>query len=209
MINGCTTGVKALRHCFEILLDKHTDSRFTGRLMKLVGEIQRRDYTVKQGKKSVFFSKSSPLLGTIDFNIRRSLSSHLSDQFICSHTESRSEARVIADGLRVVPVLIPGGVTHFRILHHLSIISDFCYSEETQSYEPMSEFNGLSVIGYSDYIPNKERSDIDIVVSFPDGVIPTEFDTVMQCSGIEFYQLCSEIYHPIGKADSMMIWDVF
>ena len=60
MKNGCTTGVKALRLCFEILLDRHTDSRFTGRLMKLVGEIQRRDYTVNQGKNLFSFPNQVP-----------------------------------------------------------------------------------------------------------------------------------------------------
>jgi hypothetical protein len=210
MENGCTAGVKALRYCFEILLDKHTDSRFTGRLMKIVGEIFRRDHTANQGKKSVYFSKSSPLLLGLVFNIRQRLIGLLDYQFIFSHTESRNEARVVADGLKIVPILVPGGATHFRILHHLSIISDFCYSEETQSYEPMSKLSGLSVIGYSDFIPSYERPDIDIVVSFPDGVIPSESDSVIQCFGVEFYQVCSvEIYHPIGSADSIMIRAVF
>ena len=60
--NGSATAVKGLRVCFQTLLE-YTDSRFTGRLMKIATEIYRRDSEGEHCKKSVYFSRSKGFLG--------------------------------------------------------------------------------------------------------------------------------------------------
>ena len=125
MENGCTAGVKALRLCFQSLLDRHTDFRFTGRLMSLVAEILKRDFVLKQNRKSLFFSRAMPLLFTLEFDKRKSLISYIANQFYLSHSASRSSATIKVQGLSIKPIFVPGGATHFRILNYLSIVSDF------------------------------------------------------------------------------------
>ena len=210
MENGCTAGVKALRLCFQSLLDRHTDFRFTGRLMSLVAEILRMDFVVKQNRKSLYFSRAMPLLSTLEFDKRKSLISFIANQFYLLHSTSRSSATVKVQGLSIKPVFVPGGATHFRILNHLSIVSDFVFSKVSQRYKPLSHLNGISVMGYSDFIPCHTVKDIELEVSFPEEVCPWENDTVIQCYGIEFYLLSGpDNYQAIGRADSIRIGDVF
>ena len=208
--NGCTAGVKALRLCFQSLLDRHTDFWFTGRLMSLVAEILKRDFVLKQNRKSLYFSRAMPLLGIIEFDKGKSLISYMANQFYLSHSSSRNSASVKVQGLSIKPRFVPGGATHFRILNHLSIVSDFVFSKVSQRYKPLSHLNGISVMGYSDYIPCHIVEDIEIEVSFAKEVCPWENDTVIQCYGIEFYYLSGvDSYFSVGRADSIMIGDVF
>ena len=210
MENGCTAGVKALRLCFQSILEGHTDVRFTGRLMSLVAEILKRDFVLKQNRKSLYFSRAMPLLGIIEFDKGKSLISFLANQFYLSHSSSRNSASVKVQGLSIKPRFVPDSATHFRILNHLSIVSDFVFSKVSQRYKPLSHLNGISVMGYSDYIPCYIVEDIEIEVLFPEEVCPWENDTVIQCYGIEFYQLSGpDFYHATGRADSIRIGDVF
>jgi hypothetical protein len=208
--NGCTAGVKALRLCFQSLLDRHTDFRFTGRLMSLVAEILKRDFVLKQNRKSLYFSREMPLLTTLEFDKRKSLISFLANQFYLSHSTSRSSANVKVQGLSIKPRFVPDSATHFRILNHLSIVSDFVFSKVSQRYKPLSHLNGISVMGYSDYIPCHTVEDIEIEVPFPPEVCPWENDTVIQCYGIEFYRLSGvDTYMPVGMVDGVLVGDVF
>jgi hypothetical protein len=210
MENGCTAGVKALRLGFELLLDKHTDSRFTGRLMSLVSVILRMDFDYINNRKSLYFSRMMPLLCSIEFDKEKRLSSMLRNQLYLSHYDSRSSATVKAQGLSIKPVFYPRYATHFRILNHLSIVSDFVFSKADQRYKPLSHLNGISVMGYSDYIDSYTQKDIEIEVSFPPEVCPWENDTVIQCYGIEFYGLSGvDTYMPVGMMDGVMVGDVF
>lgn len=210
MENGCTAGVKALRLCFQSLLDRHTDYRFTGRLMKLVAEILRRDFVVKKNRKSLYFSRMMPLLCSIEFDKEKKMISMLRNQFHLSHADSRSSATVKAQRLSIKPEFYPRSATHFRILQHLSIVSDFVFSKADQRYKPLSHLNGISVMGYSDYIDSYTEKDIEIQVSFPEEVCPWENDTVIQCYGIEFYCLYGvDTYMSVGMMDGVMVGDVF
>ena len=207
--NGCAAGVKALRKGFELLLVDHTDSRFTGRLMKKVAEIFRRDEGKGKMKKSVLFSEQKPFLETMEFNIRKRNVRMLVHQFKISHAESRAEATFSVKGLIMHGIFIPGGALHYRILNHLSIVSDYCYSKSNRRYEPVSMLNGMSAYGYSDYIAVRDNPDIEVRVEFRDGVWPLEEDTVIQCMGLEFYQKSGQGYCLLCGGGGVEICEVF
>jgi hypothetical protein len=207
--NGCAAGVKALRKGFELLLADHTDSRFTGRLMKIVAEIFRRDDVKGKMKKSVLFSQERPYLGMMEFNIRKRNIGRLKHQFDISHAESRAEATISVKGLLSASAISPGGATHFRVLHHLSIVSDYCYSKSNRRYEPVSMLNGMSAYGYSDYIAVLDNPNIEVRVEFRDGVWPLEEDTVIQCMGVEFFQKTGEKYFLFRSGGGVEICEVF
>ena len=208
--NGCAAGVKALRKGFEMLLTVHTDSRFTGRLMKIVAEIFRRDFVKGKMKKSVLFSQERSFLSTIVLNIRKRVVDRLRNQIKISHCESRAEATISVIGLGLKRDMIPGGASHFRILHHLSIVSDYRYSKLNRRYEPVSMLNGMCAYGYTDYLEVGGIHDIGLKVEFQDGVCPLEEDTVIQCIGIEFYQKSGEkFYSPFSGGSGVSVWNVF
>jgi len=207
--NGCSAGVKALRKGFELFLVDHTDSRFTGRLMKIVAEIFRRDYGKGKMKKSVLFSQEKPYLETMVFNIRKTNVGRLKHQFDISHAESRAEATISVKNLNLYRDVIPSGAMYYRILNHLSIVSDYCYSKSNRRYEPMSMLNGMSAYGYSDYIAVEDCPDIVLRVEFRDGVWPLEEDTVIQCMGVEYYQKSGQGYCLLHGGGGVEICEVF
>jgi hypothetical protein len=208
--SGCPTAVRALRECFQLLLADHTDFNFTGRLMQIVAEILRRDEETEGGKRSIFFSREMPFLSTIVFNKKYGSDNIVYYRFNYSHSETRAEARVSIVDCSFRSYLVPGGATHFRVLNHLSIISDYCYSESSRMYEPMSRLNGMSVIGYSDYMQITDSFSVDVVVSFPVWCHPSEDDSVIQCMGIVYYVKSGmSNYLSIGKRNGVVICDVF
>ena len=206
---GCAVGVKALRHCFPELLDDHTDSRFTGRLMKLVKGIYHMDREGATGKKSIFFSKERQHLATVIFHIREMNIGMLLHQFYVSHSASRIEATLKLTELRIMWSYVPNGATHFRLLNHLSIISDYTYSEINQRFEPMSKLNTLHAIVYSDYIPVGVPLTDEIVVSIPVTEALLDADSVIQCVGIEYFIKSGLEKFIIMRGGSVMVVDVF
>jgi len=183
--NGSASAVKGLRVCFQNLMD-YTDSRFTGRLMKIATEIYKRDSEGEHCKKSVYFSRQRGFLGTLRFNIRLNNIEIFTFSLNQLHSEDRTEATLIAKEFLLRQCYVPASTTHFRIIHQLSIISDFAFSEYHQCYEPLSKLSGMSVIAYSDYTPVKSVMNEEIKVSFPEGTILSEDDSVIQCVGVEF-----------------------
>jgi hypothetical protein len=206
---GCAVGVKALRYCFMSLLDDHTDAHFTGRLMKIVTEIYHRDLEGVTGKKSIFFSKEKAFLATVVFHIRERNVEMLSYQFECRHSDSRDKAILSMSDLRISFSLIPKSATHYRVLNHLNIISDYVYSEINQRFEPMSLLNTLNGIGFSEYIPVGDILTDEIEVSLP--VIDNMPDnvSVIQCVGIVYYTKSGLENFIINSGGSVMVYEVF
>lgn len=187
---GSATGVKALRRSFTNLLEECTDSHFTGRLMKLVTKIYMMNKDGIPGKKSVLFSAYKPILGCIVLHIREKGFDMLHDQFVCSHSSSRVQATASVKELNIKSQLMPRGDTHYRILHHLSIISDYEYVEINHRFEPLSQKNALNAFAYSQYVPVGMPLTEEIMVSLPVIEDLSSNDSVIECLGILYYQ-CS------------------
>jgi hypothetical protein len=206
---GCGVGVKALRYCFKSLLDDHTDAHFTGRLMKIVTEIYHRDTEGATGKKSIFFSKQKAFLGTMIFHIRERTSEILSYKFECSHNDLRNKATLVLSELRISFSLIPKGATHYRVLNHLSVISDYVYSEINQRFEPLSLLNTLSAVAFSKYIPVGVPLTDEILVSLPVNDDLPDYVSVIQCVGIEYCIKSGIDKYIIMRGSSIMVYEVF
>ena len=209
-VNGCSAAVKALRVCFKEFLELHVDHGFTGRLMKMVSHIYKLDKKQPGVKRSVLFTLRPGALLNINFHNKRSDIDLLQNQFNYSHSESRKEARLWIDHLKLRTSQIPNGATHFRVVNHLSVISDYAYSEENGLYEPLGDMNGMSVFGYSKYCAIWTDFSTEIVVSFPENRFLSDDVCVMQCYGIEFVVISGQTeFLPIGNKSGVMICDVF
>jgi hypothetical protein len=184
--NGSATAVKGLRVSFQDLL-KYTDNHFTARLMKITTEVYKRDSEGEHCKKSVYFSRERGLLGNIEFNIRVKNIELFISLIERLHSEDRKEATLIAKDFNLRLSYVPASTTHYRIIHHLCIISDFAFSEFYQCYEPLSKLSGVSAIAYSAYTPLKSVMNEEIKVSLPEGTVLSEDVSVIECFGIEFF----------------------
>jgi hypothetical protein len=205
--NGSATAVKGLRVGFQDLME-YTDSRFTGRLMKIATEIYNRDSEGERCKKSVYFSREKYLLKDIRFNIRVNLMEMLVYMFERLHSDDRTEATLVVNDFNIKSCLIPRGVTHYRILHHLSIISDFALSENHQCYEPLSKLSGMSAFAYAEYTPVGITLKDSIKVAFSPGTGLSEDDSVIQCVGIEFSEMSGNTFLE-RNGSNVMVVDIY
>src|ERR1035437_1751944 len=206
---GCGTAVKAIRRGLLNLLPELSDKHFTGRLMRVVKEINRRDAAGIRGKRAIIFSEERPFLATMIFNVLQDIAEVMGYQFLWEHPITRASAKLTLTALTIKPILIPKGATHYRVQNHLSIISDYTYNEANRRYEPMTQLNTMSAFKYSAYTPVGTALTDEINVAFPVGTLPGDDDTVIQCVGIEFFLKSGATDYLPLKGSSMKIVDVF
>jgi len=205
--NGSATAVKGLRVGFQDLM-KYTDPRFTSRLMQIATEVYKRDSEGEHRKKSVYFSREHGLMGNIDFNIRLKKINLITSSIEGLHSEDRTEATLIMRDFYLKMDNIPASTTHFRIIHQLSIISDYAFSEYHQCYEPLSKMNGISAIAYSEYTPVKEVMNEELKVSFPAGTVLSEDDSVIECVGVEFFMTSGHSFNEL-MGSGVRVLDIY
>ena len=206
---GCGAAVKVIRIGFLNLLPEKVDGRFTGRLMRMAKEINRRDPEGEHGRRSILFSAGRSVLRNIVFNARVNLSEMMQGCISCAHPVSRLSGTLSVSDLKILSIYIPLGATHFRIQNHLSVISDWVYSDLNHRYEALSAENGLSAYSYSAFTPVYSTLNTDLITSFRPGTVLTEDCTVMQCVGVEFFiRSAGDVYLPV-KEGCMKVGEVF
>ena len=206
---GCGIAVKAIRRGLLNLLPEQTDKLFTARLMAIVKEINHRDPAGIRGKRAINFSGEKPFLATMVFNVLEDIADLLGNQFVVEHPITRASAKLTLTGFNIKVDYIPKGASHYRVLNHVSIISDYTYSEANRRYEPMSQLDKMSAFAYSEYSPIGTLLTDELDVSFPLGTLPGDDDSVIQCVGVEFYQKSGvSTYLPL-KGSGMKVVDVF
>ena len=206
---ACGIAVKAIRLGFNDLLPDNSDLYFTARLMKLVKEVNRRDFEGLRGKRSIRFSANRIFLQTLRFKVVYGIISVIESGFRCSHPVSRTEATLALTDLAIKPVCCPMGATHFRIQHHLSIISDYMYAEDSGRYEPLSPNNGLSTSAFSEYTPVNVSLTEVIRAAFPADTLLTDAASVIQAIGIVFFVKSAGDVYLAFSGCSMIVYDVF
>ena len=206
---GCGVAVKAIRRGLLNLLPEQTDKFFTSRLMKVVKDINLWDHDGVRGKRGILFSQQRPYLSTFVFNPMQDVAGMLDNQFSCEHPIERDEATLSLTALTIKSILVPAGATHFRVQNHVSIISDYVYSEANRRYEPLSMLNKMSAHIYSEYTPVGTALTDELVVAFPVGTAPGDDDSVIQCVGIEFFQKTGVANYSPFKGSSMKVIDVY
>jgi len=201
--------VKAIRRGLLNLLPEQSDKLFTSRLMKLVKEINIRDHDGLRGKRGILISQQRPFFATLVFSVLHDIAEMMDYQFSCEHPLARGEATLSLTALTIKPGLIPKGSTHYRVQNHISIISDYVYSEANRRYEPLSMLNKMSAHVYSEYTPVGTALTDELVAAFPLGTAPGDDDSVIQCVGIEFYVKSGATAYLPMQGSSIKVVDVF
>jgi hypothetical protein len=206
---GVAVAVKSIRNGLQFLQPGQTDQYFTGRLIQLVKEINLRDEMDPRGQRSILFSAQKQLIGKMIFNVKKKTLEMLQGHFTCSHSVARDAATLSVTDLAIGQPWLPCGATHYRVLNHLCVISDYVYVVENRRYESLSALGGLGASCYSDFNPVNSMLSFDVVSSFPSGTVLTDDCTVMQCIGVEFYvRSFGDVYLPL-KGGCLKVGEVF
>jgi hypothetical protein len=104
---------------------------------------------------------------------------------------------------------VPGNAQYYRVINHVSIVSDYVYSEIDRGYIPLSPLNRMAAYVYSDYMAVNTPLSVELKATFPYGTLLTDSDTVLQCVGIEYYNRVEADGFVLYSTGNMLLSDVF
>jgi hypothetical protein len=206
---GCGVAVKAIRRGLIQLLPEHTDTHFTARLMKIIKMINLKDAEGDKGVRAIKISLNKTMLKSLDLHEKRKIDFELKSCIRKSHSDSRTEATITVNGLNPSPHLVHGNAQYYRVINHLSIVSDYVYVAEDKKYRPLSTLDATAAYVYSDYIPVNTPLSVELKAAFKNGTVLTDSDTVLQCVGIEFYNRAGTDGYVFYSTGTMLLCDVF
>ena len=206
---GCGVAVKSIHYGLLQIFSEYTDTHFTSRLVKLIKMINLRDEEGSRGKKSILISKNRTMLKSLNLHEKRKIDFELKRCVKTSHPDSRNEATITINGFNPGPLLVPGIAQYYRVVNHLSIVSDFVYVAEDKKYNPLSTLDRTAAYVYSDYTAVNTPLSTELKASFKNGTVLSENDTVLQCIGIEFYNRAGTDGFVFYSTGTMLLYDVF
>jgi len=211
---GCATAAKALRMALINVIRSKCDARSTGRLTSLFKQINLKSDGVR-GQRSITLSGHKELLEGFNFNRRTNLSQVFTAPYSVTHNDDRNSCSLVTGSF--IPgncISAPTGASHFRMFAAMGVVSDYVFDVNTGSYVPTDPLlNMIGSITYSDYndLSVAGETSISIDVALPGATPPVMTDTVsvVQCIGIEFYQVIASAYYILAQHNCMKIEKVF
>ena len=206
---GCALAVKEIRRGLIQVIPEMVDAACTERLMKFTRALSLKDDVHEKGKRSLCFSKYRSLLKSFEFNKNHKAYNAAMYALSGTHSDLRTATTIEISGLMMKTSVTPVGTTHYRIMSHMSVVSDYSYSETLCKYAPTNSLDGLNAFGYSEIVEIGRENTSQIHVSFPKGTVLSDDCSVIHCMAIEFME-------PNGKAgcktiyvSSLQVMDVF
>jgi len=185
---GCALAVKGIRKGLIHVIHEMVDAAFTQRLMKFTRALSLKDVENEKGKRSLPFSAYRSWMRSIVFNTKHKAIDSAMHDLRCSHSDSRTDSTIEVNGLKMKMSNSPIGATHYRIMSHMSIVSDYCYSEDLRKYAPTNPLDELNAFAYSDLAEFGKEFTAQIHVTFPEGTVLGKDCTVIHCVAIEFLE---------------------
>ena len=206
---GCARAVKGIRGGLYQVIPEMVDGSFTDRLMKFARNLTLQDKEGLIGQRSLRFSTVRPSMKSLSFDKQHRAIYYAMHSLRSTHSEPRTDITLSVNGLNIKMMDSPSGATHYRILSHASIVSDYCYSKMMKRYDPINPADGLRAFAYSDLARLGDDFTTQINISFPEGTVLGDDCSVLHCVAIEFIQPNGgSNFRPIYGA-SMKMMDVF
>jgi hypothetical protein len=209
---ACARAGKAVRTGLSQLMKQMADSQLTGRLTSVMKKINLEDQTEARGYRKIEISTQRNYLKGFEFDRNTSFNGIFNAPFTVSHSNDRGSGAMVVPSFNPMNLLnAPSGATHFRLISALSVVSDFVYNATTNSYDALDpEANEANDVKYSAYLDLYATTpSTTISTELPDGILPTEDATVLQCVGIEFYQKVGTEYYLFASSNCLKVEDVF
>ena len=206
---GCSLAVKGIRRGLLQVIHEMVDAAVTDRLMKFTRLLSLRDEDHEKGKRSICFSKHRPFMKTQELNKNHKIYDASMYAIRGSHSDSKTATTIEVTGLKMPFRVIPPGATHYRILSHMSVVSDYSYSETLRKYGPTNSLDTLCAFAYSDIMEFGGVLNAQIHVAFPEGTALGEDCSVIHCLAIEFMEPNGAAGYKAIRGASLEIMDVF
>lgn len=213
--SGCGIACSSLRAGVAPLLTQMAGRNFTSRITALMKKINLMNQTDARGYRAIQVSLyGKTLLKELDYDESLVVRNLISAAITVSHSETKESATLTVAPIQAdVNLSVPKGATHYRLMHMVSVLSDFAFDENTGYYEPLSpELNEKSVIAYSDYKSVKENgtAPVDVTVQLTEATGLAEAPVAcIQSVGIEYVQQVNDTYTILKGSCAMKIADVY
>lgn len=208
---GCAKAGKSVRNGLSSILSEMADSQLTGRLTSIMKKINLEDQSEARGYRAILITEQPQYLLALQFNRSINFDSILTASPVITHDAARNKGLVSFPSIEPYNVTAPAGATHYRIVHSLSVISDFAYNSNTNSYEPIDPVNNeTSVVRFSDYLDLATiQTNLEVEAELPG--LPTLSDdvSVLQCVGIEFFQKVGTNYYLFAQGNCLKVASIF
>jgi hypothetical protein len=207
---GSAKAGKYFRQILSPIMKGVADARVTSRVTALMKKVNVEDGSEARGVRGILMTARKDLVKDFEFNSATNFESVFRAMFTLNVPDSRnSAAMMIKDFDPRLHLNTPRGASHFRIAFAIASVSDYIFNAADNTYEPKVKESGLLALGYSDYWPtNGNLSDLNLSAELPNGTKPTEFESLVVCLGVEFYQQVSNKYYLLATGNCLKIADV-
>ena len=171
--------------------------------------INLKDGEGTNGERAINISLHKTMLKSLNLHEKRKIDYEVKRCVRASHPDLGNEAILTVKGLNPGPHLVPGNAQYYRVVNHISIVSDYVYVAEDKKYRPLSKLNKTAAYVYSDYIPVNTPLSGEFKATFKIGTVMSESDTVLQCVGLEFYNRVGTDGYVFYSTGTMLLCDVF
>lgn len=209
---GCAKAGKSVRVGLSQLMSTMADPQVAGRLTAVMKTINLEDTGHIRGQRSVLVSTNRPLLENFQFNVNISFDTAMFAPYTLTNVVARNAAQIDVPIFEPLNYLtIPTGATHFRIIHAISVVSDWAYDTVTKKYKPTQPtLNGKKDVEYSAYLPiNAATPLVTLNPSLAGAPVMTADVSVLSCVGIEFYQQVGADYYVFSSGNALKIGVIF
>jgi hypothetical protein len=209
---GSASCAKTIRVGLAQIIKQYSDSRLTGRLTKIMKEINVQDTGNPRGERSVLVSTNRPMLANVEFNVNTSLAGIFNAPYTLDATVGRDGSTFKILGFDPMSLInAPAGATHFRLMNAITVVSDYVFNGTTGKYEPtdptLNELSDVQFSGYTDL--SAATSTITVTTALAGPPTMTASTSVVNCIGIEFYQQVGSSYYLFASGNAMRIDQVF
>ncbi len=209
---GSATCAKSVRVGLAQIIKQYSDPRLTGRLTKIMKEINKEDVTNARGQRSVLVSAHQTMLQGVDFDVNTSLAGIFNAPYTLTNTVARDGATFKIVGFDPMNLInAPAGATHFRLMNAIAVVSDYVFNATTGKYEPtdptLNELSDVQFSGYTDLTTPTSTITINTTLAGPPTM--TGSVSVLNCIGIEFYQQVGSNYYLFASGNAMRVDSVF
>ena len=183
------------------------DTYVTGRLVKLLKQINLLDESEKRGQRAVLLTASPSRLLNFQFNAGSNVDSVIRVPYTVTPNADRNKVVWALPAMTPgVQLAFPTGATHARFILAAVAISDYSYDADTSEYAQLVDVVKENAIVYSDYLDLSEPIDATTVTA----TLPTEDPlpadaTLISVIGVQFYQEVGAEFYPFAQKDALKI----
>jgi len=209
---GSASCAKSIRVGLAQVIKQYSDPRLTGRLTKIMKEINKEDTGSPRGQRNIKVSGHQNYLVGLNFDANLSLAGVFNAPYTLTNTVGRDSATFTIAAFEPMNLInAPAGATHFRLMNAISVVSDYSYNTSTGQYEPsdpaLNELSDVQFSGYTDL--STTTSTITVTTTLPGSPTMTGSTSVLNCIGIEFYQQIGSDYYLFASGNAMRVDTVF